>query len=94
MGKYDGVDWQVKITGIGSPAYNVKNGDNYIARVLSVNARNDAHLIKAAPNMYEALEDIINQAEATHMMLPPDLADSILVFGKQALAKADNKPHA
>jgi len=46
----------------------------------------NAHLIAAAPDMYEALEDIIKQAEKSHMMLPPDLADSIKVFGKQALA--------
>jgi len=51
----------------------------------------NAHLIAAAPEMYEALKDIIEQAEKTLIMLGPDLADSIRVFGKQALAKAEGK---
>lgn len=42
-------------------------------------------------DLYEALEDIINQAEATHLPIGADLADSIRVFGKQALAKAEGK---
>jgi hypothetical protein len=47
--------------------------------------------VKAAPKMYEALKDIIEQAEKTHLMLGPDLADSIRVFGKQALAEVEGK---
>jgi hypothetical protein len=50
--------------------------------------KGNACLMKAAPKMAEALEDIIAQAEKTHLMLGPDLADSIRVFGKQALAEA------
>jgi len=61
-----------------------KNGQDEIAEA-------NANLIAAAPDMYEALEDIINQVEATHLLLGADLADSIRVFGKQAVAKAKGK---
>jgi len=47
-----------------------------------------ANLAKAAPKMAEALEDIIAQAAKTRLMMGVDLADSIKVFGKQALAEA------
>lgn len=50
-----------------------------------------AQLREAAPEMYEALKDIIEQAARTHLMLGADLADSINVFGKQALAKAEGR---
>jgi len=71
-------------------------GVKYIGTINAIWLSNEeklanAHLIAAAPDMYEALEDIIKQAEKSHMMLPPDLADSIKVFGKQALAKAEGK---
>ena len=46
---------------------------------------------RAAPDMYQALKDIIEQAEKTHLPIGADLADSIRVFGKQALAKAEGK---
>ena len=42
-------------------------------------------------DLREALEDIIEQAEKTHLPLGADLADSIRVFGKQALAKVRGK---
>ena len=45
-------------------------------------------LIASLPDVYEALKDIVEQADKTRVMLPADLADSIRVFGKQALAKA------
>ena len=48
----------------------------------------DAHLIVAAPEMLEALEDIVEQFEKTHFQVGPDLSDSIRVFGKQAITKA------
>jgi hypothetical protein len=51
----------------------------------------NARLIAAAPEMYEALRDIIEQAERTKMMLPADLADAIRVFGRAALAKAEGR---
>jgi len=61
-----------------------ENGQDEIAEA-------NANLISAAPELCEALEDIINQAEATHLPLGADLADSIRVFGKQAVAKAKGK---
>lgn len=51
----------------------------------------NAALIAAAPEMYEALRDIIEQADRCMMMIPADLADSIKIFGRAALAKADGK---
>lgn len=48
----------------------------------------NANLIAAAPDMYEALEDIINQAKKTKMPIPADLADSIHILGERALRKA------
>lgn len=48
---------------------------------------NKPDLIAAAGDMAEALKDIIEQAERTRLPLGADLADSINVFGKQALAK-------
>jgi len=54
-------------------------------------AKVNATLGAAAPEMYEALKDIIEQAEKTHLPIGADLADSIRVFGKQAIAKAEGK---
>lgn len=51
----------------------------------------NARLIVAAPDMYEALKDIIAEAEKSHLTIGADLDDSIRVFGKQALAKAEGK---
>ncbi len=48
----------------------------------------NARLIAAAPELLEALEDIIEQADLTLFRIGPDLADSIRVFGKPAVAKA------
>ena len=39
--------------------------------------------------LLEALKDIVEQAEKTKTMLPADLADSINIFGKQAIKNAE-----
>lgn len=44
--------------------------------------------LNAVDDMYEALEDIINQAKKTKMPIPADLADSIHILGERALCKA------
>lgn len=48
----------------------------------------NSRLIKAAPDMFEALLDIIQQLELAKTPVPADLADSIRVFGKAAIKKA------
>ena len=47
-----------------------------------------ARVRAAAPDLFEALQDIVEQFEATMLPVGPDLADSIRVFGKAAIAKA------
>lgn len=51
----------------------------------------NGYLMAAAPDMYEALRDIVEQAEKTMLPIPADLADSIRVFGRAALEKAEGK---
>jgi len=52
-----------------------------------------ARMIAAFPAVLEALQDIVEQYEASRLSVGADLADSIRVFGKQALAKAlDSAP--
>ena len=52
------------------------------------NAERICNILNSYPLVYEALEDIIQQADKTILSLGPDLADSIRVFGKPALAAA------
>ena len=89
MSKFTNTPWRAGIT---SHRY-VLGADN---RLIATPNKKDtdelraerAHLIAAAPDMYEALEDIIEQAEKTNLLIGADLADSIRVFGKIALKKA------
>lgn len=48
----------------------------------------NAKLIAAAPDLLQALLDIIVQAERLPYGLPADLSDSIKILGKQAIKKA------
>lgn len=95
---YSKKDWKVVLTGIGSPTYNVKDGENYVARVLSVNARNDARLIAAAPHMYEALKKLLPRLPKDWLQapIPPiqpgTIADDNYIAAKaaeRAIAKAE-----
>jgi hypothetical protein len=43
---------------------------------------------QAANQMLQALKDVVEQADKTSLMLPADLADSIRVFGRAAIAAA------
>ena len=54
---------------------------------ISVNPDNPQAVAESIKDMYEALEDIIQQAEKT-LFVGADLADSIKIFGKQALANS------
>ena len=56
-----------------------------------INPDNPQAAADSLVDMYEALTDIINQAGATHLPIGADLADAINVFGKQAIAKAEDK---
>ena len=58
---------------------------------ISVNTDNPQAVGEAIKEMYEALQDIVKEASRTHLPIGADLADSINVFGKQALAKAEGK---
>src|SRR6266404_3948217 len=51
----------------------------------------NARLIAAAPALFEALEDIVEQFEKTKLMVGADLSDSIRVFGKGTIAIARGK---
>jgi hypothetical protein len=59
------------------------------AREAKARADQDARqrIEDAAPELLEALKDIVQQSET--LALPADLADAIRVFGKAAIAKAE-----
>ena len=59
-----------------------------IVRKLALQEIEYCPMHQAAKQMLEALKDVIEQADKTSMMLPADLADSIHVFGRAAIAKA------
>lgn len=56
-----------------------------------INPDNPQAAAEALPDFYEALKDIIKQANMSRLAIGADLADSINVFGKQAIAKAEAK---
>ncbi len=63
---------------------SVKKACNKIDELKAENAK-----LKAINmDLVEALEDIVNQAKNTKMLIPIDLADSIRIFGDKALRKA------
>lgn len=70
----------------GNSFYPYVASVNYGGSIKTTNA--NADLIAAAPDLLATLEDIIEQAEKTMLLLGADLADSIMVLGKEAVAKA------
>ena len=48
-------------------------------------------LHKAAPELLRACKDVVKEVEKTKLPLGADLADSIFVLGKQAIASAEGK---
>ena len=79
-------EWEVGKHGL---TYPISCGKYSVAT--GIYNKDNANLISAAPGMYEALKDILEQANKTHLPLGADLSDSIKVFGKQAIAKAEGK---
>lgn len=77
------------------PDIIIETNDRHIAFCFGIGPNNDTqavadyHLIAAAPELLDALKDIVRQFEKSRVMVGPDLADSIRVFGKQAIAKAE-----
>jgi hypothetical protein len=78
--------WKWSFTQDGSNV--VKSQDGTPICILVFNEPANAQVIEAAPDMLDALRDIVAQFEKTQVPVPADLADSIRVFGKAAISKA------
>ena len=92
--KYTKGDWKLRRHGLYQEVYvdtPEKPRSKQYTICVDIGRDENAHLLVAAADMYEALKDIIEQAEKTHLPIGADLADSIRVFGKQAIAKAEGK---
>ena len=60
-------------------------GENFIAETVDTN---DARLISAAPELYEALYDVVAYCESTHLVPSESSFGKVLSKVKAALAKA------
>lgn len=86
--------WRIKAYRRGLIGIVGRDNDLPVCEIdaLGIYCIGDSELILRACNnhakLLEALKDIVQQAELTRAMLPPDLADSIRIFGKQAIAEA------
>jgi hypothetical protein len=66
----------------------VSNRDGRLSAAEFAECEANVALVLAAPALLAALEDIVEEAKKTIMMLPADLADSIRVFAVPAIAAA------
>ena len=78
--------WKWSATQDGSNVVKAQDGTPIC--ILIFNEPGNAQVIEAAPDMLDALKDIVEQFERTRIAVPADLADSIRVFGKAAISKA------
>ena len=81
----------VEIDDEGTTRFTVNSDLPFMSGSLRESGLRRAHagaLLEAAPDLYAALSDIVEQFEASIVPVGPDLADSIRVFGKKALSRA------
>lgn len=92
-------NWFIDIEVDGNMWVNSEESDLIIANICSEyngelrkylpteEEKANAKLIAAAPEMLNALQDIVGQYENTLMSVPADLADSINLFAKDIIKK-------